>query len=87
MQVIRLYHATLQTIFSEGTSLGDVYQGLAGGKLRNGVDEWLADQTSEPSHWALPGITHADGYEAYQVSQLSVNQQFRFISFSFHLYL
>lgn len=58
----------LQGVFTEGTSLGDVYAGLAGGRLQNAVQEWLADQTSEPSHWSLPGIKHAEGYEAYQAS-------------------
>ena len=59
----------MQAIFTSGTStsLGDVYKGLACGKLQSEVEEWLADQTSEPAHWAFPGITHADGFEAYQV--------------------
>ena len=63
----------LQPLFMQGTSLGDVYQGLAQGQLQQGVQEWLADQTSEPSHWAFPGIQHADGFEAYQVHQLATH--------------
>ena len=59
----------LQPLFTQGTSLGDVYQGLAQGQLQQGVQEWLADQTSEPSHWAFPEIRHANGFEAYQVNQ------------------
>lgn len=61
----------LQTIFAGGsssTSLGDVYKGLVCGKLGREVDEWLADQTSEPARWAFPPISHADGFETYQVT-------------------
>lgn len=56
-----------QGVFDDGTSLGDVYQGLVEGGLHKAVAEFLSDQTSEPSCWAFPGISHADGYEAYQV--------------------
>ena len=57
-----------QGVFDGSTSLGDVYQGLVGGGLDESVAEFLADQTSQPGSWALPGISHADGYEAYQVT-------------------
>jgi len=56
-----------QAVFEGGTSLGDVYQGLVEGGLDQAVAEFLADQTNEPGKWAFPGISHADGYEAYQV--------------------
>lgn len=56
-----------QGVFEGGTSLGDVYQGLVERGLDQAVAEFLADQTNEPGTWAFPGISHADGYEAYQV--------------------
>lgn len=57
----------MQGIFEGGTSLGDVYEGLANGGLHQAVAEFLADQTSDPSAWAFPAIQHAEGFEAYQV--------------------
>ena len=57
----------MQGIFEGGTSLGDVYKGLANGHLGGAVAEFLADQTSDPAAWGLPSIQHAEGFEAYQV--------------------
>lgn len=57
----------MQGIFEGGTSLGDVYEGLANGGLHQAVAEFLADQTSDPSAWAFPAIQHAEGFEAYRV--------------------
>ncbi|KAL3134934.1 hypothetical protein ABBQ32_007896 [Trebouxia sp. C0010 RCD-2024] len=59
----------LQGIFEGGTSLGDVYEGLANGGLHQAVAEFLADQTSDPSAWAFPAIQHAEGFEAYREPQ------------------
>lgn len=76
LRVIHLYSSrlrgmnhvsTMQGIFEGGTSLGDVYEGLANGGLHQAVAEFLADQTSDPSAWAFPAIQHAEGFEAYQV--------------------
>lgn len=61
----------LQGVFEGGTSLGDVYQGLVERGLDQAVAEFLADQTNEPGTWAFPGISHADGYEAYQGPEAS----------------
>ena len=58
----------VQAVFDGATSLVEVYQGVVEGRLAQAVAEFLADQTSDPSHWAFPGISHAEGYEAYQVS-------------------
>lgn len=57
----------MQGIFEGGTSLGDVYEGLVNGGLSQPVADFLADQTSDPSAWALPSIQHDEGFEAYQV--------------------
>ena len=65
----------MQGIFEGGTSLGDVYEGLANGHLRGAVAEFLADQTSDPSAWGLPSIQHAEGFEAYQVPATTLLMQ------------